>query len=305
MRTLKLAPLALLLITATPANANIDIVFDYSHNTSAFFTNNALSKSLLDAAASVFETRITDTLGAIDSSGRNDFELIFQNPSNASLVNIPNSDIGINEIRIYIGAENLGTSTLGQGGPGGYSASGSPAFLTSINRGQTNVTGVLATDFSPGGGSISFNSAFSSWFFDASLATSTDIAGYDFYSVALHEISHVLGFGTAESWNDHVVGICSQEPCSLNGKPLAPGDKAHWAQGATSTINGLGSFEVAMDPALLNNKRKELTDQDWAGLSTIGWQVAAVPEPETWAMLLAGLGLVGFAAGRKEKRRQS
>lgn len=28
-------------------------------------------------------------------------------------------------------------------------------------------------------------------------------------------------------------------------------------------------------------------------------EVTAVPEPETWAMLLAGLGLVGFAAQRR------
>jgi hypothetical protein len=27
--------------------------------------------------------------------------------------------------------------------------------------------------------------------------------------------------------------------------------------------------------------------------------VVAVPEPETWGMLLAGLGLVGFAARRR------
>ncbi|MDP2786823.1 MAG: spondin domain-containing protein [Pseudomonadota bacterium] len=31
-------------------------------------------------------------------------------------------------------------------------------------------------------------------------------------------------------------------------------------------------------------------------------QVAAVPEPETWAMLLAGLGLVGFNAARARRR---
>ncbi|MCZ2421077.1 MAG: FxDxF family PEP-CTERM protein, partial [Burkholderiales bacterium] len=27
--------------------------------------------------------------------------------------------------------------------------------------------------------------------------------------------------------------------------------------------------------------------------------VAAVPEPETWALMLAGLGLLGFAARRR------
>jgi hypothetical protein len=34
-------------------------------------------------------------------------------------------------------------------------------------------------------------------------------------------------------------------------------------------------------------------------LSASGLYVQAVPEPETWAMLLAGLGLVGFAARRR------
>lgn len=30
---------------------------------------------------------------------------------------------------------------------------------------------------------------------------------------------------------------------------------------------------------------------------------AAVPEPETWALLLAGLGLIGFAARRMQRPR--
>jgi hypothetical protein len=29
--------------------------------------------------------------------------------------------------------------------------------------------------------------------------------------------------------------------------------------------------------------------------------IAAIPEPETYAMLLAGLGLVGFIAGRRKQ----
>jgi hypothetical protein len=33
--------------------------------------------------------------------------------------------------------------------------------------------------------------------------------------------------------------------------------------------------------------------------TTTVYQLAAVPEPETYAMLLAGLGLVGFMARRK------
>ncbi|MCZ2440541.1 MAG: FxDxF family PEP-CTERM protein, partial [Burkholderiales bacterium] len=31
----------------------------------------------------------------------------------------------------------------------------------------------------------------------------------------------------------------------------------------------------------------------------VSLSVAAVPEPETWALMLAGLGLLGFAARRR------
>lgn len=304
---LPLAALGALL--AGPAAANIDIVFDYRYDT-GYFTNNALRKSLLESAASVFESRITDNLGAITSSGGNYFDVNFQNPSTGSTTALTDYSVGANEIVIYIGASNLGSNILGEGGPGGFSAGGSSRFLSSIQRGQSGYLSDsgIDTDFGPWGGTISFNSSFSSWYFDSTLATSNDIAGYDFYSVALHEIGHVLGVGTADSWNDHIVGNCNTGPCTLNGHDLnyAIQDKSHWKSGATSTINGQGSFEVAMDPSLLNNTRKNFTDQDWAGMTAIGWQVAAVaavPEPETWAMLLAGLGLVGFAASRKDKRR--
>ncbi|MBS0496347.1 MAG: FxDxF family PEP-CTERM protein [Proteobacteria bacterium] len=39
----------------------------------------------------------------------------------------------------------------------------------------------------------------------------------------------------------------------------------------------------------------------WSAHSTeLAFQITAVPEPETYAMLLAGLGLLGFAARRKK-----
>jgi hypothetical protein len=298
-------------LLAGPAAANIDIVFDYSYDT-GYFKNNALRMSLLDSAASVFESRITDTLGTISSSGNNHFNINFQSPSTGNTTTLNDYSVAADKIVIYIGAANLGSNILGEGGPGGFGASGSNNFLTSIKRGQSGYLSSSGTDtdFGPWGGSISFNSSFSNWYFDSTLATSNDISGYDFYSVALHEIAHVLGMGTADSWNDQIVGTCTTGSCSLDGYALnyANGDKGHWKSGAMSTINGAGSFEVAMDPSLLNNTRKNFTDQDWAGMAYIGWQVAAVvavPEPETWAMLLAGLGLVGFAAARKEKRRQN
>ena len=40
---------------------------------------------------------------------------------------------------------------------------------------------------------------------------------------------------------------------------------------------------------------------DLAALDVIGWNVAAVPEPETYALMLAGLGVVGWAARRRKR----
>jgi hypothetical protein len=45
--------------------------------------------------------------------------------------------------------------------------------------------------------------------------------------------------------------------------------------------------------------RKDFTDPDWNALRDIGWQVSVVREPETWALLLAGLGMVGILAKRR------
>jgi hypothetical protein len=39
-------------------------------------------------------------------------------------------------------------------------------------------------------------------------------------------------------------------------------------------------------------------------MTPISIDVAAVPEPETYAMLLAGLGLLGFAARRKKLQKE-
>lgn len=76
------------------------------------------------------------------------------------------------------------------------------------------------------------------------------------------------------------------------------GDLAHWAEGTTSFVAGLPQ-EAAMDPTITTGTRKAFTDLDFAAMKDIGWEVTPVPEPGTWAMLFAGLGLVGFAARRR------
>jgi hypothetical protein len=47
-----------------------------------------------------------------------------------------------------------------------------------------------------------------------------------------------------------------------------------------------------------NDSKESLTD--WDDM-VIGINIAPIPEPETYAMLLAGLGLMGFVARRRKK----
>lgn len=78
---------------------------------------------------------------------------------------------------------------------------------------------------------------------------------------------------------------------------LGPPDGFNWiAQDNVMPIDftntlGAGSYQV-------NFKYGINTSQEGSYLG--GINVAAVPEPETYAMLIAGLGLIGFAARRRK-----
>lgn len=283
---------ALLAISQT-ASANVNIVFDYRYDSSGFFTGaNSSRQNLLNDAASVFESRFQDNLTAITSAGSNHFGASFFEPDNGNNISIPDFSVAADQIVVFVGAYNLG-STLAMGGNGGFSDSGSAGFLANASsRGQPGALLPVQTDFGPWGGAISFNSN-SNWYFDPNPATDKPFGTqYDFYSVAVHELAHVLGFGTASSFNNLssggvFTGTAVHDLVGYN--PPLSSDGGHWMQGLTY----LGQ-EVAMDPSILAGQRKRFTELDYAAMKDIGWQVSPIPEAEAWAMMLAGLGLLGW-----------
>jgi hypothetical protein len=287
---------SLLLALSSQAQASIDIQFDFSYDASNFFGNTG-SVATLEAVASVFETRFTDSLSAITSSGGNSYDPLFFNPADPFGTNITlnSASFATDVVRIYVGGADLGTATLGLGGPGGYGCSGFGSFCADAkSRGQGTVSGSAATDFALWGGAISFNST-EAWHFGTT-TSGLDSNEADFYSVALHEMAHVLGFGIADSFNALVSG--GQFVGASAGTVALSSDEGHWAEGTTSLVNGV-SQEAAMDPSIFFGERKIFTDLDFAAMRDIGWEVTPVPEADTWAMMLAGLGLVGFAARRR------
>ena len=295
-----------LTLALAPVQA-INIEFDYSFDDGPVQLTPG-QRSVLDFVAAEFGSRLTDTLNAANYPRISFFDPGADATGSGSSATQPgasllNQDIAQDTLRIYAGAAELnayGSGALGVGGIGGG---------TFRDRGQS---GVGTTDVAPWGGSISFDVT-SNWYVDPDPATTEAFSGFDFYSVAVHELAHVLGVGTTGSWFSMIDGangfVGSNAVAAYSAAtgqpetavPTAPGN-GHWANGTQSFLDGV-LREAALDPSIGFGQRKPLTDLDWAALDDIGWEVAvtAVPEPETYAMMLAGLGLLGFAALRRQR----
>jgi hypothetical protein len=305
LRRVRVASAILVTAVLTPSTqAALTIDLDYTYDTGGFFTSGR--RALMSQVASLFEARIEDTLSAIAPSGGNHWTIEFYNPFTGTTALVVDPTIALNTVRVYLGARNLGSGVLGVGGYGGVaSGSGSGAFVNAVStRGQSGVTS--NTDFGPWGGSISFSDT-ASWYFDSDPTTVESFAGQnDFYSVAAHELGHLLGIGTADSWSHYVNGshqfTGSAAVTSYGGNvPLVSADD-HFNEGTLSTIAGTAtSQEAAMDPTLTTGTRKYLTDLDWAALQDIGWQIAAIPEPSSTALLALG-GVLFCAVSRLSRR---
>lgn len=177
-------------------------------------------------------------------------------------------------------------------------------------------------------GFIQFNSDFK---FDFNPANGTDADAFDFVGVAAHEIGHVLGFisgvdildfnappnggpfddheftyvstldlfrYSAESSAQHVIDWTADARAkyfSLDGSTMGPefstgltfGDgrqASHWKDDL---------FIGLMDPTAALGETLLITGNDRLAMDAIGWDLAPVPEAPAWAMLLAGLLLIG------------
>ncbi len=138
----------------------LNITFNYDFDTEGFFsgTDGATRRATLEQAASFYENFITDNLLAIPTgSVVNTWTAFFANPATGNQQSILDLTVAANSIIVYAGGRDL-PSAIGQGGPGGYTASGSSDFLELIKgRGQAGALTEPATDYSLWGGSITFD----------------------------------------------------------------------------------------------------------------------------------------------------
>lgn len=259
---------------------SLNIQFDYAFDVNHFFDSQA-KKDLLQAAANTIAGTLGNTLSAITPAGGNVWTPEFFNPSNPSQnLTLNNPSIPANTIIIYVGGSVLGGSEAGFGGYGGYSsASGSSAWITQVStRGESG----SPAPFAPWGGSVSFDdSPGTNWYFGADPA-GIQSSQVDFFTVAEHEIGHILGIGTSPQWASQVSNGFFDGPAAeaAHGGLPVPVDAGagHFAEGTTSG----GQFAV-MTPILNDGIRISFTPLDFAALQDLGWQVRVRPPSTTLA----------------------
>lgn len=297
------------LLATLPAQA-ITIEFDYTYDTRGLFTDLATGtpllerRAILDQAASFYST-FTDTLTAITPQAGDSWSVQMTHPSLAGgAVTLNNINIAADTLRIYVGGSNSAPGVLGFADTGyNLTATGSDAFVDAVTtRGQANTTGPAATDYGVWGGMIWFN-AVNDWYFGSDSSGLT-IGRPDFLTTATHEIGHILGFGEADSWqalinNGYFTGSASV--ATYGGAVPVDQYGSHWAQGVSSTYDGVVQGTL-MDPSTAKGQRELPTVLDYAAFKDIGWQVnvTAVPEPDSVALLIAGIGLIGFVSRRRK-----
>jgi Ca2+-binding RTX toxin-like protein len=256
----------------------ITFQFDYSLDATNFFDpiNNPERRQVLEQAGNELGSRLQDTILEIIPHKFNiadTWTATFEDPATGGTFDVNDLIVGENILRVYVGTRNLGGS-LGSGGPGfASSVTGVQQWIdTVLGRGQAGALGPdnQQTDFSPFGGSIAFDQN-ANWHFGLDTA-GLDAGEFDFFSTAIHELTHVIGFGTAPSFNNLVSGgvfFGSSSILEYDGSgPVPLEDPAHWQKDLQD--NGA---EVALDPDLADGVRKPLTSLDYAGLNDLGWQV--------------------------------
>lgn len=141
------------------------------------------------------------------------------------------------------------------------------------------------------------------WHFDHTTPVGT--GKLDMYSVALHEIIHVLGYGTSENWENFVTGNqwTGPEVTAILGEgvPALEDDLYHILDGLQSPgyLDGI-LRQTVMNSSPVVGQRDQLTVLDLAYISDMSYNVVVTPVPEPTSSLLISAALfLGLSLRRR------
>ncbi len=257
----------------------VNIKFDYRFASEDFFTEEV--KTALEAAGRIWSDLLKDDFENIPVGA----EFTIQNPVTGDEENITLNE-EIDDLLIFVGASDnpfggvgnntigsdgghthLVTDLLGQAKPDGTNLQGDrfQRRISSNFRGTGPVT-----DFEPWVGVISFSTTLpqnGEWDFSLN---NPDSEKFDFITVALHEIGHILGVGVAPAFSNLVDedgvfnGFNAKNVNNNQGLPLAS-DLAHLEE-------GFANDTTLLDP-IIGDGRITPTDIDLAILADIGYEI--------------------------------
>jgi hypothetical protein len=184
------------------ADVRFKIQIDYRFDKAGFFTD-PVRKQALEGACRIWGRRLSDQFPNI--------------PKTEPALSM-NIEYEIDDLVIFVASADLPAGTTGLSSP------------TAGLSGITDATLAAALDkrfnqepFQPWTGWISFDTT-TSFHFDPSpeLGQPVPAGKIDFVSVALHELGHVLGFGTAEAFKSKIAGgaFTGAKTQALFGGPL-------------------------------------------------------------------------------------
>ena len=266
---------------------SISFEFDYSLDTNGFFEDQG-RRDVLELAGSMLSSFLDDGLAEIQEGGQNTWTATIIHPGTGEQeFGIDGLFVPEDTLIVYAGGRELG-GILGRGGAGGFSAGGSQQWLDLVTaRGEPGALGPTdeRTDFGPWGGSITFDTK-TNWYFGSS---SDDLSGseFDFLSVALHELTHLLGFsGGTDSFVNLIsgtsfMGSTANQEFDFFGPPQLDADMSHWEEGTTDE-----QLEVVMDPSITAGVRKLPTRLDLGALDDLGWDIELGTQPGDGQILM-------------------
>ena len=280
MTTRRRPPLAVLRLEDRVV-PTINVLFDFRFDTAGFFTNHTDRIATIRAAAADVGARFSDTLAAIPyPTTPGDFwKAQFDRPGGVGQPEeVANLLVPANTVVVFVGARELiGPLTLESSG---REAGGSPTWYdTVLGRGQANSYGAAATDYSPWGGSITYD-LIANWHYGIDPpGGSTE---YDLYMATQKALFHILGFGASEAWTR--VGGTGQffGPTAVGvygtTVPLdesAGEDNYVWQEDVLSQ-----GQRTLMDRDLEDGERIAPTALDLAAMQDIGWALQdSTPPP--------------------------
>lgn len=113
-------------------------------------------------------------------------------------------------------------------------------------------------------------------------------------------LSTVAGGKYTLSFDLYSAGTSSSTPSAVNFEALFNGVKVYGFQNTTMNWTHFTFDNLTATSALTELKFSSRNDPSFTRLDNVSVIAAPVPEPETYAMMIAGLGLLAFAAKRRK-----